>query len=148
MLLPPFYNWEDWGLKRRNNFKWQNRDPNPSDFQAHPLIRRFNDLGKETSLVVQWLGHCDSIARAWVWSLVGRLRSHMLHKLCYQNKKRNRILVVFCLFLQVNSLQGTPFVLNSGCPSLMIHLFFFFSPNWRIIALNVTLVSAAHSNQS
>ena len=45
--------------------------------------------------------------------------------------------MVFCLFLRVNSLQGAPFVRNSGYPSLMIHHFVLFFSNWKIIALNL-----------
>ena len=138
MSLLPFYSWEDWGLKRRNNLKWPNWDSNPSDFQAHALIRLFNDLGKGTSLLVQWLGHCDSIAGGM--GLISGWAIKILHATQVVwpkiRKGMERISVVFCLFLLVNSLQGAPFVRNSGYPSLMIHRLFFFS-NWKIIALNL-----------
>ena len=42
-----------------------------------------------TSLAVQWLRRHASTAGAWVWSLVGELRSHMLHNVARSLKNNN-----------------------------------------------------------
>ena len=56
-------------------------------------LRRFNDNFKSilvTSLVAQWLRFHTPIAEPWVGSLIGELRSHMLHEATKTKKgKRN-----------------------------------------------------------
>ena len=41
-------------------------------------------------MVVQWLGLCTSMPRAWVQSLVGILRPHKLYSTTNKEKKRKK----------------------------------------------------------
>ena len=67
---------------------------------ACSLFLSFEILG--TYLVVQWLGLWASTARVLVWSLVGELRSHVLHG----TTKKKKNLCLFGILEQVQPLRN------------------------------------------
>ena len=56
--------------------------------QAVSLLTR--NKNSRTSLAVQWLWPWASIAVAWIGSLVGELRSDMLHRVARKDKKKKQ----------------------------------------------------------